>query len=176
MELGKSLNNYFEKGETSQEIIDGSNHNGKKNKKNKEKYHEVGDLATNSLVEIQLKDNERFYGGGSSSRNTMQHRGNALRMWATYQRSEYVIPFVVSSDGWGILNNVTERNYFDIGRYQKDKFYIYNTSDKIDFYIILGDNMPRVIDLYTDITGKPYLLPKWVIRIGFWKQYNGRSV
>jgi len=167
MKLGKSLNNYFEKGETSQEVIDGSNHKGKKNKKNKEKYHEVGDLATNSLVEIQLKDNERFYGGGSSSRNTMQHRGNALRMWATYQRSEYVIPFVVSSNGWGILNNVTERNYFDIGRYRKDKFYIYNTSGEIDFYIILGDNIPHVIDLYTDITGKPYLLPKWSYGLAF---------
>ena len=167
MELGKSLNNYFEKRETSQEVIDGSNHNGKKNKKNKEKYHEIGNLATNSLVEIQLKDKERFYGGGSSSRNTMQHRGNALRMWATYQRSEYVIPFVVSSNSWGILNNVTERNYFDIGRYRKDKFYIYNTSGEIDFYIILGDNMPHVIDLYTDITGKPYLLPKWAYGLAF---------
>lgn len=160
IELGKSLNNYFEKANTSQSVI-GSNH------KSKNKYKEVGNPADNSFAEILLKDDERFYGGGSSSRTTIQHRGTALRMWAAYQRSEYVIPFVVSSDGWGVLNNVTERNYFDIGRYEDDKFYIYNTTDKIDFYIMLAGNMPRVIDLYTEITGKPYLLPKWAYGLAF---------
>ena len=124
-------------------------------------------MTNNSIIEILLKDDERFYGGGSSSRNTMQHRGTALRMWSTYQRSEFPMPFVVSSDGWGIFNNITERNYFDIGRYQKDKFYIYNTSSEIDFYIMLGDDMPDVLNLYTEITGKPYLLPKWAYGLAF---------
>ncbi len=166
IKLGKSLNSYFEKANANQYVIIGSDHKSEKYK-NKDKYKEVGDLDNNSFVEIQLNDDERFYGGGSASRTTIQHRGTALRMWATYQRSEYVIPFVVSSDGWGVLNNVTERNYFDIGRYEDDKFYIYNTTDKIDFYILLGDDMPHVIDLYTEITGKPYLLPKWAYGLAF---------
>ena len=165
-ELGKSLNKYFDKGETNQYVIIGSKHEGK-TLKSKEKYKEVGKLARNSFVEIEINDDERFYGGGSSSRTTMQHRGIALRMWAAYQQSEFPIPFVVSSHGWGVLNNITERNYFDIGRYKDDTFYIYNTSEKIDFYIMLGDDMPDVINRYADITGKPYLLPKWSYGLAF---------
>ena len=160
--LGESLNSLFEKGEAASGIIGESDYTG-----DKKEYTEIENINDGSIIDISLRKNERFYGGGSSSRNTIQHRGTALRMWSTYQQSEFPIPFVVSSSGWGILNNVTVRNYFDIGRYRKDKFYIYNTSGEIDFYIMLGDNMPHVIDLYTNITGKPYLLPKWAYGLAF---------
>ena len=160
--IGESLNDFFGKGEAATGIIGESDYTGEK-----KEYTEIGTIANSSIIDISLKKNERFYGGGSASRTTIQHRGTALRMWSTYQRSEYPIPFVVSSNGWGILNNITVRNYFDIGRYQKDKFYIYNASGEIDFYIMLGNNMPDVIDLYTRITGKPYLLPKWAYGLAF---------
>ena len=160
--LGESLNSLFGKGNATTGIIGESDYTGEK-----KEYTEIGNIKDGSIIDISLSKNERFYGGGSSSRNTIQHRGTALRMWSTYQQSEFPIPFVVSSNGWGILNNVTVRNYFDIGRYRKDKFYIYNTSGEIDFYIMLGDNMPHVIDLYTNITGKPYLLPKWAYGLAF---------
>ena len=123
--------------------------------------------SESSVLEVSIKPNERFYGGGAASRNNIQHRGSVLKMWATYQKSDIVTPFLISSEGWGIYNNTSALNFFDIGRFQKDKLYLYNTDGTIDFYIMVGESMNEVIDFYTTITGKPYLLPKWAYGLAF---------
>ena len=74
-----------------------------------------------------MEDGERFYGGGSTSRDHIQHRGEFLRMWTTYQQTEIPMPFMMSSRGWGVYNNSTRKSFFDIGNQQKSKFNIINT-------------------------------------------------
>ncbi|WP_423127901.1 TIM-barrel domain-containing protein [Gaoshiqia sp. Z1-71] len=160
--LKKSFSEYFINPKRKGAII--GDVDGKVNEQFDE---ETGSLEKSSLFEISLKDTELFYGGGSSSRKTIQHRGTALRTWASYQRSESSMPFLMSSSGWGIFNNVTFRNYFDIGRFQEDKLFVYNTDGEIDFYLMFGRDMVDVLDLYTTITGKPYLLPKWAYGLAF---------
>jgi alpha-glucosidase (family GH31 glycosyl hydrolase) len=88
-------------------------------------------------------------------------------MWATYQKTEIPAPFLMSSTGWGIFNNITAKNYFDIGRIHHDKLFVYNTSGEMDFYLLLGKTMPESIDLFTTVTGRPYLLPKWAYGLAF---------
>ncbi len=124
---------------------------------------------SSSLLEISLSANERFYGGGNTSRKNIQHRGTALRMLATYQKTEFPMPFIMSSNGWGIFNNTTSLNYFDIGRFQNDKLFVYNQGGggDMDFYLMMGNSMEEVINQYTTITGKPYLLPKWAYGLAF---------
>ena len=160
--ISESLNTYFGKSKSGGGIIGDQNYTGKQRE-----LTEVGDPGKSSLMEISLKKDERFYGGGSTSRKNIQHRGTALRMWATYQKTEIPMPFLISSSGWGIFNNATSKNYFDIGRYHKDKMFIYNTEGNPDFYLMVGKSMPEVINLYTAITGKPYLLPKWAYGLAF---------
>ena len=122
---------------------------------------EGGDPAKSSVLSITMKDGERFYGGGSTSRDHIQHRGELLRMWTTYQLSEIPMPFMMSSEGWGIYNNTTRKSYFDVGYSDTDKFNIYNTCPETDIYIITGSDMPSVLNGYVRITGGNYLLPKW---------------
>ena len=102
---------------------------------------ETGDYKNTSILSISLKDGERFYGGGSTSRDHIQHRGELLRMWTTYQHTEIPMPFMISSENWGIFNNTTRKNFFDIGNYQSDVFSIYNTTDEVDFYLMFGNSM-----------------------------------
>ena len=128
---------------------------------------ETGDYKNTSILSISLKDGERFYGGGSTSRDHIQHRGELLRMWTTYQHTEIPMPFMISSENWGIFNNTTRKNFFDIGSYQPDVFFIYNTTDEADFYLMFGNSMPDVINDYTAITGRPYLLPKYAYGLCF---------
>lgn len=128
---------------------------------------ETGDYKNVSILSISLKDSERFYGGGSTSRDHIQHRGELLRMWTTYQHTEIPMPFMISSENWGIFNNTTRKNFFDIGSYQPDVFSIYNTTDEADFYLMFGSSMPDVINDYTAITGRPYLLPKYAYGLCF---------
>jgi len=161
-DLAQSFQQYFGKEKERGGIIGDANYTGavSDSVKTKRSYQ-------SSVLEISLTTGERFYGGGSTSRKNIQHRGSALRMWATYQKTEIPMPFLMSSNGWGIFNNTTLLNYFDIGRFQKDKLFVYNSGGDIDFYLMLGNSMNEVINLYTTITGKPYLLPKWAYGLAF---------
>lgn len=128
---------------------------------------EGGRLEEVSMLRFSLKDGERFYGGGNTSRQHIQHRGEILRMLTTYQSTEIPIPFVLSSACWGVFNNTTFKNFFDIGCTDKDHLNIYNTVPTADFYLFDGESMNDVINLYTDVTGKTFVLPKYAYGFNF---------
>lgn len=120
-----------------------------------------------SIIDFDLQPGERFYGTGAASRKNIQHRGELLRIWATYQRSDMVTPFIMSTDGWGIYNNTTRINYFDVGKFQENNLLVYNTEDKIDFFLFIGNGMYDILDKYTLLTGRPYVLPTWAYGLAF---------
>lgn len=151
----------------AQGLVKGKNQPQSQEKLQGQQLEDVGDPAKASIISITLKDGERFYGGGSTSRTNIQHRGTALRMWATYKKMEAPVPFLTSSEGWGIFNNTTVRNYFDIGRFQKDQLFIYNSEGDPDFYLLLGNEMSEVLNHYTLVTGRPYVMPKWAYGLAF---------
>lgn len=129
--------------------------------------HEIPAADAVSILSITMEDGERFYGGGSTSRDHIQHRGEFLRMWTTYQQTEIPMPFMMSSRGWGVYNNSTRKSFFDIGNQQKSKFNIINTFDEADFYLMMGKDMPAVLNEYTLVTGRTYVLPKWAYGLCF---------
>lgn len=129
--------------------------------------HEIPAADAVSILSFSMEDGERFYGGGSTSRDHIQHRGEFLRMWTTYQQTEIPMPFMMSSRGWGVYNNSTRKSFFDIGNQQKTKFNIINTFDEADFYLMMGKDMPAILNEYTLVTGRTYVLPKWAYGLCF---------
>lgn len=129
--------------------------------------HEIPAADAVSILSFSMEDDERFYGGGSTSRDHIQHRGEFLRMWTTYQQTEIPMPFMMSSRGWGVYNNSTRKSFFDIGNQQKSKFNIINTFDEADFYLMMGKDMPAILNEYTLVTGRTYVLPKWAYGLCF---------
>lgn len=129
--------------------------------------HEIPAADAVSILSISMEDSERFYGGGSTSRDHIQHRGEFLRMWTTYQQTEIPMPFMMSSRGWGVYNNSTRKSFFDIGNQQKSKFNIINTFDEADFFLMMGKDMPAILNEYTLVTGRTYVLPKWAYGLCF---------
>lgn len=129
--------------------------------------HEIPAADAVSILSISMEDGERFYGGGSTSRDHIQHRGEFLRMWTTYQQTEIPMPFMMSSRGWGVYNNSTRKSFFDIGNQQKSKFNIINTFDEADFFLMMGKDMPAILNEYTLVTGRTYVLPKWAYGLCF---------
>ncbi len=118
-------------------------------------------------ISIKMEDGERFYGGGSTSRDHIQHRGELLRMWVTYQHTEIPMPFMMSSRGWGIYDNTTRKSFFDVGSVYKDTFNIVNCYDEADFFLMAGEDMPAILNAYTTVTGRTYVLPKWAYGLCF---------
>lgn len=129
--------------------------------------HEIPAADAVSILSFSMEDGERFYGGGSTSRDHIQHRGEFLRMWTTYQQTEIPMPFMMSSRGWGVYNNSTRKSFFDIGSQQKSKFNIINTFDEADFFLMMGKDMPAILNEYTLVTGRTYVLPKWAYGLCF---------
>ena len=129
--------------------------------------HEIPAADAVSILSFSMEDDERFYGGGSTSRDHIQHRGEFLRMWTTYQQTEIPMPFMMSSRGWGVYNNSTRKSFFDIGNQQKSKFNIINTFDEADFFLMMGKDMPAILNEYTLVTGRTYVLPKWAYGLCF---------
>lgn len=129
--------------------------------------HEIPTADAVSILSISMEDGERFYGGGSTSRDHIQHRGEFLRMWTTYQQTEIPMPFMMSSRGWGVYNNSTRKSFFDVGNRRKDKFNIINTFDEADFFLMMGKDMPAILNEYTLVTGRTYVLPKWAYGLCF---------
>jgi alpha-glucosidase len=123
-------------------------------------------LSKACIVQFSINKTERFYGLGSAIRNRIQHRGNVARIWPQYQHSESPFPMIMSTGGWGVFFNTTRISYFDIGSFQPDKLFVYCSDENLDFYLMTG-SMPEILDEYTAITKKPYLLPKWAYGLAF---------
>lgn len=121
-----------------------------------------------SVLSFSLKDKERFYGLGNASRKSIQHRGNAIKMWVQYQHSESPIPYIMSNKGWGLFYNTTKLHYFDVGRFDPDKMFVYEPDQhQIDYYLFEGNDMRDLLDQYTNLTGKSYVLPRYAYGLAF---------
>lgn len=137
-----------------------------------ESMHEF-DLPDASFgATFSLRDAERFYGLGTASSYRLQLRGHAYRLWTqyrgnfgyrqtetTWEQTEGPIPLLFSTGGWGVFVNTTWVHYYDIGRYEADKMFFWGPGGNLDFYLLIGETLPTLIERYTEITGKPRLLP-----------------
>lgn len=122
---------------------------------------------------FDIANSERFYGLGTASSRRLQLRGYGYRLWTQYrgnfgfngndkwEQTEGPIPFLMSTGGWGIFVNTSWVHYYDIGRYDQDKALFWGPGGELDFYLLIGDTLPKLIQQYVEITGKPRLLPKF---------------
>lgn len=132
------------------------------------------DLPTNSFgATFSLRDGERFYGLGTASSRRIQLRGHGYRLWTQYrgnfgyhgdgswEQTEGPVPLLIGTGGWGVFVNTTWVHYYDIGRYAPDRVCFWGPGGSLDFYLMVGKTMPELIARYTDITGKPRLMPQF---------------
>ncbi len=108
-----------------------------------------------------IQPGERFYGLGTASKEHIQLRGHAYYNWIRYKHSEQPVPFVMSSAGWGLFINTTWRHYVDLGKSNPDDLLVWGAEGDLDIYLIAGSGYPQLLDRYTQITGRPMLLPQW---------------
>lgn len=119
------------------------------------------DPAIGFRAEFALPKEERLYGLGDESREQIEKRGHLAKMWVRNVASYVPLPILLSSGGWGLFLNTTWRHYFDLGRSRPDRLALGGRRGNLDFYLIAGPDLPALLDRYTDIAGKPCLLPLW---------------
>ncbi len=109
---------------------------------------------------VSLENGERIYGLGDESRDGLNKRGRRAVIWLTDITSYGPIPFMISSNGWGMFVNSTYRMDCDIGATDPEKIVIRAEKGELDIYLFSADSPMGVLQKYTEIAGKPILLPK----------------
>ncbi|GAA3402055.1 TIM-barrel domain-containing protein [Paenibacillus hodogayensis] len=134
--------------------------------------------AQGFTAQFGLTEGEKLYGLGDESRSCIQHRGRLADMRVSPHQSRVPIPFLMSSRGWGMLVNSVWRQTIDIGYSIPDQLRIECEGGEPDYYLFAGERYEHILDRYTDIAGKPVLLPKWAYGLTFTcnQQANAREV
>lgn len=110
------------------------------------------------LVQFRLKPGEKIFGLGDVSRDGHDRRGQSFTMWVRNVASYVPVPFLMSSDGWGLFINTTERHFFNVGETDPDLLTVGGQNADPDFYLFRG-TYREMIDDFTRLTGRPALLP-----------------
>ncbi len=117
-------------------------------------------------VKFRAKKNEDWIGFGDQTRTRLYHRGTKPDLNLRNVKSYVPLPFFMSTEGYGILVNTTHRIVFDMANTEPDEFSWSDYRGEADYFIFLGDDFKELLNLYTDLTGKPKLPPEWAF--GLW--------
>ena len=112
-------------------------------------------------IVLSLKDGERIYGIGDSSRKSLQRRPGRYDIWVANGVCNMPIPMAISSEGWGLLNNSTWKQAFDVGKKDPNALRIEADEGWVDLFLFVGEDYRALLDTYTELTGRPHLLPAW---------------
>jgi len=112
-------------------------------------------------IRIPLAGKDRLFGLGDSARGNVMRRGTTARMFIRNVLGYGPMPYLMSSEGWAIFVNCTYEHTFDMGETDPDMLRITAKKGSLDFYIFRAESMKKLLDLYTGLTGRPVLLPKF---------------
>lgn len=112
-------------------------------------------------ITVPLTDQDRLFGLGDSARGNVMRRGTTARMFIRNVIGYGPMPYLMSSEGWAIFVNSTYDHTFDISETEPDLLKITAKKGTLDFYIFRAESMKKLLDLYTSLTGRPVLLPKF---------------
>ncbi|MFO7947312.1 MAG: glycoside hydrolase family 31 protein [Armatimonadota bacterium] len=128
---------------------------------------EPATLDPDASARFSLPEDRGFFGLGDETRDHIEHRGYTADLWVRNVTGYIPIPFITTSDGFGLLLNTTRRTTVDLGDTSDDRFGFDIKDGVIDYYVIYGPTLPEIYDRYTDITYKPPMPPKWAFGLWF---------
>ncbi len=139
-------------------------------------WRELKPLAIDSLATVQTLDSdrfERFYGGGQQN-GAYEFNGELMEIsysggWEEGDRPSPA-PFYMSSRGYGVLRNTWADGVYDFR--SSDYLTAAHAEPRFDAYYMVADDVRGVLDLYTRLTGRAPLLPRWAFGYGDADCYN----
>ncbi len=121
---------------------------------------------SSSKVIFKAGKGEDWIGFGDQSRERIYQRGYISDCYVRNVKSYIPVPFFMSTQGSGVLVNTSYRIIFDMCKSSPENYSWVDESGSVDYYVMIGDGYKELLDLYTDLTGKPKLPPEW--SFGLW--------
>jgi len=122
-----------------------------------------GTTEWNAFQTFRLSPDEAIYGLGQHQNGWMNYRDKEVTLIQT--NTTAVVPFLVSTQGWGILWDNYSKTYFRDDRNGATFWSEYG--NVVDYYAVFGKSMDEVIAGYREATGIAPLFGKWAY--GFWQ-------
>jgi alpha-D-xyloside xylohydrolase len=110
---------------------------------------------------------EALYGLGQHQAGVWNYRGESVDI--AQDNSNISIPFLLSSNGYGLFWNNTSRSRFN-NRFMQSMYISSEVSDAIDYYFFYGPDFGRIVADYRVLTGAAPMFGKWAY--GFWQCKN----
>ena len=92
-------------------------------------------------------------------------------------QSPLIVPFYMSSKGYGIFLNSTFTNKFSFNKDGVYSFSIdtYGEPGRLDYFIIVGPQFSDILNYYTQLTGRPRLPPLSIFGLGLSDKSNDET-
>ena len=110
---------------------------------------------------------ESFYGLGQHQAGVWNYRGEAVDI--SQDNTNISIPFVLSTNGYGIFWNNPSRSRFN-NRFLNSLYLSSEVADVMDYYFLYGPEFDQLIAGYRELTGQVPMFGKWAY--GFWQCKN----
>ncbi len=120
-----------------------------------------------------LEYDEHFYGFGEKT-GRLDKRRSIMVMWNT-DAFRYgpetdplykSIPFFIGirkKKAYGIFFDNTYKTVFDMGHTAEDFYSLEAFGGELNYYFIYGPSVKKVLERYTELTGRPLLHPRWAL-------------
>ncbi|MCZ6679314.1 MAG: family 31 glucosidase [Candidatus Poribacteria bacterium] len=126
-------------------------------------FRSVGNGLNHTELHFAARNSERFYGMGLNDTGTVNLKGCVIDL---YQRHvKHVVPFVVSSEGYGLLWNNPSLGRVEFG--QNLTRWVSYGCRQLDYYITAADSYADIMENYASVTGHAPAFPYWAS--GFWQ-------
>ena len=146
--------------------------------------HYTGDYRG---FKIALHPQEQIFGGGERAL-PLNRRGYHFDLYngphygygEGAENLNYSVPFVTSSNGYGLFFDNVSKGYLDIGKNNKNILEYGAFSGELDVYVIFGDYQ-HILNTYFKLTGTQPIPPRWAFgnlmsRFGYSSETQVRDV
>jgi alpha-D-xyloside xylohydrolase len=114
-------------------------------------------------LHFAAREGERFYGMGENATRHLNLKGSVIDLYQRHVKA--VVPFVVSSEGYGFLWNNPSLGRVEFGN-NRTRWTSYGCR-QTDYFITAGDSYAEIMEHYADATGHAPAFPYWAS--GFWQ-------
>lgn len=114
-------------------------------------------------VRFEPVDGEKLYGMGQYQQPYLDVKGCTLEL--AHRNSQASVPFVLSSNGYGLLWNNPAIGTVTFGKNVTE--WTAKSTKQMDYWITAGDTPAEIEEAYADATGKVPMMPEY--GMGFWQ-------
>jgi alpha-glucosidase len=118
-------------------------------------------------LRYRLAANDHFYGMGQANqlveRLDLDHRGHVREVWNQHSPpAATIFPSLLSLRGYGLLIDNPQKAMWDLGHTDPLTFSYHAQGGGLQYYVLYGPDLRRLLRTSMELTGSPPLPPRWV--------------